>query len=63
MILQLMELKKFDDGDGLINEDELTDLMADPDAVLVLESLGVDVHLLQQLQVWAADFTWPICTG
>lgn len=47
----LVELKKFDDGDGLIDEDELNELMADPGAVGVFDSLGIDVPFLQELQV------------
>lgn len=47
----LLELKKYDDGDGFIDEDELNDLMADPASVGVLDSLGIDVNFLQDLQV------------
>jgi voltage-gated sodium channel len=47
----LLELKKYDDGDGMIDEDELTELMADPMSLQVLESLGIDVPFLQEFQV------------
>lgn len=47
----LLELKKYDDGDGMINEDELNELMACPSSVSVLQTLGVDVPFLQELQV------------
>merc|ERR1712039_249457 len=46
----LLELKKFDDGDGMIQGDELTDIMSDSAAVEVLEALGIDVPHLQQIQ-------------
>merc|ERR1712181_199117 len=35
-------LKKFDDGDGLITEEELNEVMIDAKAVAVLEAVGVD---------------------
>merc|ERR1712232_199922 len=47
----LVELKKFDDGDGLISEEELNELMTDGKSVDVLETLGVDVNFLQTMQV------------
>lgn len=47
----LKELKKFDDGDGLITEEELNEVMIDPRSVAVLERIGVDVTFLQTLQV------------
>jgi voltage-gated sodium channel len=47
----LMELKKFDDGDGLIDEDEVNELMADPRSIEVLDALGIDISFLQGLQV------------
>jgi voltage-gated sodium channel len=47
----LYELKKFDDGDSLISEDELNEVMVDPLSVAVLEKIGVDVFFLQTLQV------------
>lgn len=47
----LTELRKFDDGDGLITEDELNEVMIDPSSVQVLETIGVDVEFLQTLQV------------
>jgi len=47
----LVELKKFDDGDGLISEDELGDLMTNHQAVECLQALGVNVDFLQTLQV------------
>lgn len=49
----LVELMKYDDGDGLIDEDELSELMADPTSVAILMSLGIDVPFLQDLQVMA----------
>lgn len=57
----LIELKKFDDGDGLIDEDELNELMADPYSVTVLESLGIDVPFLQELQVMTFDKPGMTC--
>eukprot|EP00928_Gymnodinium_smaydae_P072672 TRINITY_DN5599_c0_g2_i1.p1 TRINITY_DN5599_c0_g2~~TRINITY_DN5599_c0_g2_i1.p1 ORF type:complete len:714 (+),score=93.34 TRINITY_DN5599_c0_g2_i1:72-2213(+) len=47
----LLELKKFDDGDGMIDESELGEMMSDPASVSVLQSLGIDVAFLQELQV------------
>jgi hypothetical protein len=47
----LLELKKYDDGDGKIDEDELHELMADPNSICVLESLNIDIPFLQELQV------------
>jgi hypothetical protein len=47
----LYELKKFDDGDNLIDENELNEVMVDPLSVAVLEKIGVDVTFLQTLQV------------
>jgi len=47
----LVELKRHDDGDGLIDEDEMNELMADPETVRVLESLNIDVPFLQEIQV------------
>jgi hypothetical protein len=47
----LVELKKFDDGDGEISEEELNELMTEAKSVDVLETLGVDVTFLQTLQV------------
>jgi hypothetical protein len=47
----LLELKKFDDGDGMINENELNVLMCDPNAVEVLDAIGIDIPFLQTLQV------------
>eukprot|EP00928_Gymnodinium_smaydae_P089247 TRINITY_DN7323_c0_g1_i1.p1 TRINITY_DN7323_c0_g1~~TRINITY_DN7323_c0_g1_i1.p1 ORF type:complete len:668 (+),score=96.61 TRINITY_DN7323_c0_g1_i1:68-2071(+) len=47
----LYELKSFDDGDGLISEDELNEVMTSEKSVEVLESIGVDVSFLQTLQV------------
>merc|ERR1712083_1162476 len=49
------ELKKVDDGDGLIVWDELTELMADPASVEVLTDLGVDVNYLGELQSMTFD--------
>merc|ERR1712048_222312 len=46
----LLELKKFDDGDGMIVAEELAQLMAAEESVQVLESLGIDVSYLQQMQ-------------
>jgi Ca2+-binding EF-hand superfamily protein len=51
----LVELKKFDDGDGLISEDELGDLMTNKMAVQCLQALGVNVDFLQTLQVKAFE--------
>merc|ERR1712232_575987 len=51
----LVELKKFDDGDGQISEDELGDLMTNEMAVECLQALGVDVDFLQTLQVRAFE--------
>jgi hypothetical protein len=47
----LHELKQFDDGDGLITEEELNEVMIDPQSVVALERIGVDVSFLQYLQV------------
>eukprot|EP00928_Gymnodinium_smaydae_P032173 TRINITY_DN23371_c0_g1_i1.p1 TRINITY_DN23371_c0_g1~~TRINITY_DN23371_c0_g1_i1.p1 ORF type:complete len:683 (-),score=128.37 TRINITY_DN23371_c0_g1_i1:127-2175(-) len=47
----LLELQKFDDGDSCITEEELNELMADPAAVQVLETLGIDIPFLQEWQV------------
>jgi Ca2+-binding EF-hand superfamily protein len=47
----LVELKKFDDGDGMISEEELNELMTEETSVRVLEALGVDINFLQTLQV------------
>jgi len=47
----LYELKQFDDGDGLITEEELNEVMVDPLSVMALERIGVDVSFLQYLQV------------
>jgi len=52
----LLELKKFDDGDGMITEEELSELMTEPKSVEVLEALGVDVNFLQTLQVMTYEF-------
>lgn len=49
----LKELKRFDNGDGMINEDELNEMMACRDSVKVLQQLGIDVTFLQDLQVWS----------
>merc|ERR1712125_151295 len=59
----LYELKQFDDGDGLITEEELNEVMIDPKSVQVLERIGVDVAFLQTLQVMTyenPDATVPI---
>merc|ERR1712048_543574 len=47
----LLELKKFDDGDGEISEAELDEIMTTPDTVAVLDTMGIDVEFLQTLQV------------
>eukprot|EP00931_Biecheleriopsis_adriatica_P021903 TRINITY_DN14197_c0_g1_i1.p1 TRINITY_DN14197_c0_g1~~TRINITY_DN14197_c0_g1_i1.p1 ORF type:complete len:770 (-),score=142.26 TRINITY_DN14197_c0_g1_i1:95-2404(-) len=46
----LRELKKFDDGDGMIVHEELSELMADANAVSVLENIGIDVEYLSSMQ-------------
>jgi len=59
----LLELKKHDDGDGMIDEEEMMDLMADPATVETLTSLGIDVPFLQMLQVMSystPDASFPI---
>lgn len=59
----LLELKKFDDGDGLISEDELNELMCDDKSVHVLDAMGIDIPFLQTLQVMTyedPDTTIPI---
>merc|ERR1712232_595482 len=39
-----LELKKFDDGDGDISEDELNELMGTEASAKVLEELGIDIN-------------------
>merc|ERR1712110_437738 len=51
----LLELKKYDDGDGMIVWDEVAELMADPASVIVLESLGIDIDYLLQLQTMSYE--------
>ena len=46
----LMELKKFDDGDGMITREELEQVMHDEDSKAVLASLNVDRLFLTELQ-------------
>jgi len=46
----LVELKKVDDGDGMISGDELTDLMGDYASISVLEAVGIDVAWLRKIQ-------------
>merc|ERR1711998_240327 len=46
----LVELKKFDDGDGEVTKEELDKVMADPHSKAVLHSLNVDRLFLTELQ-------------
>jgi hypothetical protein len=46
----LMELKKFDDGDGMITREELDKVMHDEHSKAVLASLNVDRLFLTELQ-------------
>merc|ERR1719362_1563668 len=46
----LVELKRFDeDGNGLIDPDELKHVLEDPQALDVLQSLEIDLHSLKEM--------------
>jgi voltage-gated sodium channel len=46
----LMDLKNFDDGDGLISRSELMKVMKDPQSKAVLRGLNVDILFVLELQ-------------
>merc|ERR1719399_2722229 len=45
-----MDLKNFDDGDGMISKAELMKVMKDPQSKAVLKGLNVDILFLLELQ-------------
>merc|ERR1712048_1208647 len=48
----LARLRKFDDGDGLITQTELLDIIKDPHSKSVLRMLNIDeIFLLQMLKL------------
>merc|ERR1719247_2243282 len=46
----LLELKKFDDGDGMITHEELVEVLQDPHSQEILHSLDIDRLFLTELQ-------------
>merc|ERR1719271_2255336 len=46
----LLELKKYDDGDGMISHDELNQVLQDPHSQRILCSLDVDRLFLTELE-------------
>jgi len=46
----LVELQKFDDGDGMISREELDTVLQDPHSQDILRSLDIDILFLTELQ-------------
>merc|ERR1711924_201956 len=46
----LLDLKKFDDGDGMVTRSELLQVMKDPQSIVVLRGLNVDRLFFIELQ-------------